>query len=113
MIEPRQINNPQPGIWLVRCCRRCPPVAARIYWCSHEPGYPDNEIDQPYLQGQLGLDLVPPNEVWLLRGIEITADEFDHQVRLLRWLADNRPTDPRVCYREPVDLAAIPIPRWS
>ena len=76
-------------------------------------GQPDNPVDQPYLQGQLGLELVPPAEVWMTRGIEISAAEFLHQIRLLKWLADNRPTDPRLMYRTPVDLAAIPIPRWS
>ena len=53
-----------PAYWLVRCCRHCPEVAARIWNCDHEPGYPEHKIDRPYLQGQLGLDLVDPAEIW-------------------------------------------------
>lgn len=53
-----------PGFWMVRCCRLCPEVCARIWVCDHEPGLPENKLDQPYWQGQLGLDLVPPDDVW-------------------------------------------------
>lgn len=59
-----RIDQPQPGYWLVQCCRRCPAVAARIWLCDHEPGYPEHKIDRPYLQGQIALDLVPPGEIW-------------------------------------------------
>ena len=55
-----------PGHWMVRCCRRCPEVAARIWLCDHEPGEPANVLDQPYLQGQLGLDLTDPAEIWAM-----------------------------------------------
>jgi hypothetical protein len=111
---PRRINDPQPGRWLVRCCRRCPDVAARIWLCDHEPGTPENKVDQPYLQGQIGLDLVPPIEVWHRRGlIEITAAEFEHQIEWLKWAERNAPNDPRFTYRKPVTLAAIPIPRFG
>lgn len=54
------------GYWMVRCCRRCPEVPARIWLCSHEPGEPDNLVDQPYMQGQIGLDLVDPHEIWTM-----------------------------------------------
>ena len=113
MTEPRQLDAPAAGQWMIRCCRRCPPVAARIALCHHEPGLPDNPVDQPYLQGQVGLDLVDPVEIWHRRGHPISEAEWHYQIAILKWLADNRPTDPRVRYREPVDLAAIPIPRWS
>jgi uncharacterized caspase-like protein len=54
----------KPGFWMVRCCRHCPEVAARIFLADHEPGLPENKIDQPYWQGQLGLDLVDPARIW-------------------------------------------------
>lgn len=49
---------------MVKCCRLCPFVAARIWECDHEPYLPDNKVDQPYWQGQIGLDLTPPLEIW-------------------------------------------------
>lgn len=55
-----------PGWWMVRCCRDCPMVPARVYWCDHEPDIEDNKVDQPYLQGQLGLELHDPADIWLM-----------------------------------------------
>ena len=57
-------DQPRPGFWLVRCCRFCPEVAARIFVCDYEPGFPEHKIDRPYLQGQIGLDLVEPERIW-------------------------------------------------
>lgn len=55
------------GWWMVRCCRGCPEVAARIFLADHEPGQPDNHMpDRPFLQGQIGLDPTPPGEVWVM-----------------------------------------------
>ena len=113
MTAPRQINDPRPGAWLIKCCRHCPPVAARIWLCDHEPGTPDNGVDQPYLQGQIGNELVPPVEVWHRRGEPISEAEFHHQIAWLRWAEKNAPNDPRYNFRQAVDLTAIPIPRWS
>ncbi|HEX5320603.1 MAG TPA: hypothetical protein VFW46_15675 [Stellaceae bacterium] len=66
----------RPGHWMVRCCRDCPEVAARIWLCDHEPGEPDNPVDQPYLQGQIGLDLSDPAEIWaMLEFCEASPEE--------------------------------------
>ena len=71
-----RIDQPRPGYWLVRCCRHCPVVAARIWLCDHEPGYPEHKIDRPYLQGQIGLDLVDPHEIWaMLEFCEASPEE--------------------------------------
>lgn len=109
----RRLNDPQPGLWMIRCCRHCPEVAARIWICDHEPGLPANKVDQPYLQAQIGIDLVPPENVWLRRGREISHTEYDFQIATLKWLSRNRPTDPRIHYREPVAISAIPIPQFE
>lgn len=111
--EPRQLLDPQAGHWLVRCCRRCPEVAARIWLCDHEAGMPDNPVDQPYLQGQIGLDLVPPEEVWHRRGHPISEAEFHHQIAWLGWAERNEPDHPSFTYRQPVNIQAVPVPRWS
>jgi hypothetical protein len=146
----------KPGFWMVRCCRHCPEVAARIWLCDHEPGDPENTVDQPYWQGQIGLDLVPPADVWKMlefceaepeeqrqmadpgevaraprsgrrpalttapmalwkqqRARRISAAEFEAQIRWLRWAETNAPNRPEFTYRKPVDLAAVPIPRFA
>ena len=98
---------------MIRCCRGCPEVAARIWFCTHEPGDPHNKVDQPYLQGQIGLDLVPPGEVWTRRGRPINKRMFDVAVDWLRWAERNAPRHPEFTYRKPIDPAAMPIPRFG
>jgi hypothetical protein len=96
---------------MIRCCRRCPEVAARIWFCQVEPGT-DNPVDQPYLQGQIGLGLVPPTDVWHRRGRPISEREFDFQIAWLKWAEGNAPNDPRFTYRKPAAIEAIAIPRF-
>lgn len=79
------MTGPAPGWWMVRCCRGCPEVVARIWLCDHEPGDPENKVDQPYLQGQLGLDLVDPNEIWVM--LEYCEAGSEEQALLRRPLA--------------------------
>lgn len=50
----------------MRLGRNMPLIPARIWWCSHEPDEPSNEVDQPFLQGQLGLDLADPAQIWAM-----------------------------------------------
>src|SRR5690242_14443850 len=96
-----------PGFWMVRCCMRCPPVAARIWLCQHEPGEPENLVEMPYLQGQLGLDLTDPAQIWeMVAFCEATPAE---RARL---------TDPPLSERAPrgnrsAALQWAPIAKWK
>jgi hypothetical protein len=73
-----QPDRPRVGFWMIRCCRACPPVAARIWECDHEPGEPDNKVDQPYWQGQIGLTLTPPKEIWAIVEFYESSPEQQH-----------------------------------
>lgn len=65
---------------MVRVIRQGPLVAARIWLCDHEPGEAENLMDRPYVQGQIGLDLMPPLEIWHI--VEF-AESSPEQRRLL------------------------------
>jgi hypothetical protein len=66
----------RPGQWMVRVVRGGPMVCARIWACNHDPNEPTNVMDRPYWQGQIGLDLVPPETIWtMLEFCEATPDK--------------------------------------
>ena len=95
------------GCWMVRCCRFCPEVAARTWLCDYEPGLPENKLDQPYWQGQIGLDLVPPGEIWeMVEFIEASPEE---RARLARPLPLR--TDVRAGRAAKLDVA--PMALWK
>lgn len=111
--QARATQVPQPGHWMIRCCRLCPEVAARIWFCDHEPGFPENKVDQPYLQGQIGLELVDPIEIWTSPKREIIPALFDREIEWHRWAAKNRPSHPEHNFRKAVAKAAMPPPRFA
>ena len=110
--QSRATQTPQPGHFMVRCCRRCPEVAARIWWCDHEPGLSDNLLDQPYLEGQIGLILTDPHEIWTRPKREITKRQYDKEIAWLHWAERNRPDSPELHYRRPLDRRTMAAPRF-
>lgn len=98
----------KPGHWLVRVVQNGPWVAARLWLCNHEPGEPDNIIDRPpYWRGQIGLDEVPPEEVWeMVAFIEATAAEREAIVNPP--LSEREPRG----NREPA-LQWAPLAKWK
>lgn len=106
------LNEPQPGYYMVRCCRNCPEAPARIWLCHHEPGEPSNEVDQPYLQGQIGLDLEQPYRIWTSRRRRISREQYEYQVAVLRWLKANQPNDPRLWHRQPITTRDLALPEF-
>lgn len=113
MPEPEFQNDPQPGFWMLRCCRQCPEVCARIWWCDHEPDEPENKLDRPFLQGQIGLDLAPVMRIWTRQRRPITSATYDYQIQLLHWLKGNRPTDPRLHPMRAPELRDIALPEFT
>jgi hypothetical protein len=64
------------GFWMVRVVRGGPFVASRIWLCDHEPGEPENIMDRPYWQGQIGLDLTSPLKIWtMLEYVEASPEQ--------------------------------------
>ena len=61
-------QQPRPGYWMVRCCRFCPLVAARI-WRAHTTEDPvsGEPMDRsPHIAARIGLDFVDWRELWLM-----------------------------------------------
>lgn len=99
--------QPRAGYWMVRYRRLCPFVAARIWLCDHEPGDPENLMDRPYLQGQIGLDLTPPLEIWAM--VEFAESAPEQQQALISPPLSIR--TPRG-HRAPAFQTA-PLPKWQ
>lgn len=61
---------------MLRAVRGGPEVCARLWLCDHEPGAPDNRMDRPYWQAQIGLDFIPPARVWgMVEFVEATPEQ--------------------------------------
>lgn len=110
--QSRATQKPTPGYWMARCCRRCPEVAAAITWCDHEPGLSDNLLDQPFLDGRIGLDRVDPYEVWTRPRRPISQQQYEREVAWLRWAERNRPEAPELHPRRPLDRRTMAAPRF-
>ena len=96
---------PVPGYWLVYPRRGARHVPARIWWCDHEPGNPENLLDRwpvPFLAAEIGARWCEVWEVWdrvmlasenpqhwraavPLVGMEglTAAEEYDHRMAML------------------------------
>jgi hypothetical protein len=103
MAEPRE------GYWMVRLRRDGPEVPARLFWCDHEPGIPENKLDRwpmPYLQGQIGTDLADPYEIWaMLEFVEATPAEQ-------RRMANPPPADRAPRSGRQQALQTAPMAKW-
>lgn len=107
---PRVISQPQPGFWAVRLRSRAVEVAARIWWCDHEPGEPENKLDQPFLDAELNGVRVPPSRVWEMRGRVITEAEYRFLIADRKWAAEYSPNDPAAQPDQPVDWLQAKLP---
>lgn len=125
----------RPQYFMLRLRRTGPLVPARLWWCDHEPGEPNNKLDRGRLSVFPCADVagaeVPPEQVlerlWSLTtggrpGIvpthwkypePITEAEYRYQVARLEWAKRNRPTDPALQPRREVNPADLPLPDFT
>jgi hypothetical protein len=51
--------------WLVQLGKNYPPVPARVWWCDHEPGNPENKLDgPPFLAAEIAGEPADPLDVY-------------------------------------------------
>lgn len=108
--EPRRIDQPRPGAWLVRLVRGGPLVPARIFWCDHEPGEPDNKLDQPFLDAEINGKRVDPLKLWEMRGRAVPLNEIAYRDALRKWAQENAPDDPAANPDQPIDHLTVKPP---
>jgi len=111
--RPRKLAEPQPGFWLVRAVKGGPLVPARIYWCDHEPGEPDNKLDRwplPFLAAELAGKVADVERVWTMRGIPISEDEYRYRVADQAWARAHAPEEPVAQPYLPIDPLAVKPP---
>lgn len=113
MSEPRVIGQAQQGCWMIRAVKNGPLIPARIFWCSHEPGVPENLLDRwpiPFLAAEIAGRWVDVDRVWHVKGRPITEAEFRFQMADLEHAKRWRPNEAIAQPHKPVDLRSLPIP---
>lgn len=110
-----RIDQPQPGYWLQRLARGGPwvPCAIIRQAVEHEPGDPGNDMRgtrSPVLVGFRAGRMCHPSIVWISRGVEIDASEYQFRLARLRWAEQHAPEAPEARPRERVDFNRAPIP---
>lgn len=111
MNEPREIDTPIPGYWLVTQTRGGPWLPACIFLRNHEPDAPDNLLDRaPHFVGAIAGIEVDPLDVWTRRGRTIDRNQYEGELKRLRWLQTNQPDHPLCHPTERVDVSRLPLP---
>lgn len=95
--EPRRIDAPAPGHWMMRLCKGGVEVPACLSW-------------EPTPAGPLALvarirgEVVDVDAVWLHRGRPVTKAWHDYMLALARWCDENDPDNPYAHPRKPIDF---------
>lgn len=117
MREARDIDDPQPGFWLIRLAKKAPEMPARI-WCERLPEHADAPID-PWPNSEtriLGIFAeiagkeAEVEAIWHRRGKPITEQEYHYRSAEAGWCRDYAPTEPLANPTAPVRLADAPLP---
>jgi hypothetical protein len=104
----RVAARPEPGLFKLRLVRRGPWLPARIWWCDHEPGEPDNLLDTgPILVAEIAGQAADPLEVWE-HGQRIEQVEYNHRLKVVVWATMHAPQEPEAKPNERVDLRKHP-----
>jgi hypothetical protein len=100
-------DNPevlQPGYWLIKKRKRFAPLPARIYWCDHEPGNPENKLDRwplPFLAGEIAGEPADPEDIFGAReritmvprdGLTI-EETYKFLIAEMHWARQHAPND--------------------
>jgi hypothetical protein len=110
----------------LRVVRDGPLVPARLWWCDHEPGVPENKLDRGMLSVFMRADIadaeVPPEQLiertWATAthwkyARQIPEADYRHLVERLRWAETNRPDEPGLKPRRAVGSAQIRLPNFD
>jgi hypothetical protein len=108
----RQIDTPEVGYWLMKAVKHGPLVPARIFWCDHEPGVPDNILDRggPFLAAEIAGAWVEVDRVWHSRGKAIDEKEYAFRLAEIDWSKKYAPSEPLANPRQAVSLKDAPLP---
>ncbi|MGH6740020.1 MAG: hypothetical protein ACREDY_13490, partial [Bradyrhizobium sp.] len=97
-----------PGWWLARYHMRAPALPCMIELCDHEPGDPENKVDQPYFIAAInGRDCDPHEVVALKNHIAITPNHYRFLIAELAWSKQYAPEEV-ASERKPDLMTALP-----
>ena len=111
MSEPRRIDAPQPGFWLIRQAKGAPQVPAciRRFHTHYEPGNPLNLMERsPFLAAEIAGEYIGLDAVWQRKGEPITEAEYRFRCADANWAKQHAPEEPIANPRRAVDLRALP-----
>lgn len=120
--------------FVLRVTRYGPLMPARLWWCDHEPGVPENRLDRGRLSLYPRADIagveVPPEELadrlfsmsdprpahppsqWRYAK-PISLEEYRWRFDSMRWTEQHRPDDPVLKPRRRLAAADLPPPDFS
>jgi len=120
--------------FLMRVARHGPLVPARLWWCDHEPGVPENRLDRGRLSLYPRADIAgvevepelladrlysltdprPANPITHWRYAKpISAEEYRWRFDALRRVEALRPDDPLLKTRRRLAAADVPMPDFT
>lgn len=124
-----------PQYFMLRLTRLGPLVPARLWWCDHEPGVPDNKLDRGHRSifpccDIAGTEEIDPQVIFdrlysatdMRSAIAVshwkyaaptTEAEYRHQLAILAWAEQHSPSDPRLTPKRRVDARQIALPDFS
>jgi hypothetical protein len=97
----------KPGFFLVRLGKGRPLVPARIWWCAHEPGNPENELEVPFLEGEAAGKPYQPALIWS-SGLPTTEAEYRFRMALHAHCVEHEPDAPEANPTRKVRLRDLP-----
>lgn len=111
MAEPRRIDRPEIGWWLMRFGERgsaLVPASILLLRTTHEPGDESNAMDRSaHWCGFINGKPVPWDTVWLRRGKPISRQEHDYLVADSAWSRQYAPREPSADPERTVNLREI------
>jgi hypothetical protein len=113
MNQPRRIDRPEPGFWMMRLVKGGPEVPAAILrvQTTHEPGEPSNQMDRsPFLVALINGEPVDLATVWERRGRPVTRAEYEFQLADGDWHRAYAPDHPKANPTKPIDTLTVPLP---
>jgi hypothetical protein len=113
LLQVRVLGQYKPGYWAMTFTKGGVEVGCCIRWerTECEPGNPANLMDRsPILTARKNGAVCHLDDIWLRRGREITAAEYEFLVADREWAKENAPHLPEANPTHRVDLATLPSP---
>jgi hypothetical protein len=111
--EPRELDKPRPGYWMLRVVKNGPLVPAAIFLRPYveETDEPDASMERhPHYEAFIGGESVPVEKVWHRKGEPITEREYLYQLSDQAWARQYAPDEPKAQSQTPINHLTVKPP---